>query len=128
MWIRKINNYVKKDLKILGIIYILESLVGFIVMIPAFFLFISEPNAKFVFNTFSISSASLGTLLLVYRTFFSIIEFYYGISVMVPKKWTTGFIGYIIALLQLTCFPIGTIIALYTLFTLTKLEIENEIF
>ena len=57
--------------------------------------------------------------------FFSFVYIFVGKSIRSEKRWATRYVGFILALLSLLSFPIGTAIGIYAIWALNKV-IKDE--
>ena len=114
----------KKHLHRLGTVYIVYGSLGVLVTIISVFLTARDiqrlENGTNVSEWQTISFVFVGIPILI--AFFSMLYLAFGRALKKERKWATQVVGFIIGILLIFQFPIGTIIGGYTLWVLVKLD------
>jgi len=120
----KNRNHVKN----VGLLYMILGFIGLAIFPIAAYIGISdffrilEVETKSVFQTKVQIFIWVGLLAILILSF---IYIFVGTSIRSEKRWATRYVGFILALLTLWSFPIGTAIGIYAIWALNKV-IKDE--
>jgi hypothetical protein len=114
----------KTHLHRLGIIYTVYGWLGVLLTIPCVFLTVRDiqrlENGMNITEWQPISFLFIAIPLLIFL--FSLFYLAFGNALINERAWATRVVGFIIGILLLFQFPIGTIVGGYTLWVLSKLD------
>ena len=118
----------QKHVKNVGLLYMIIGFIWLAIFPIAAYVGISDFLRILAVETKSVIQSKVLILILVGLLailFFSFIYIFVGKSIRSEKRWATRYFGFILALLSLLSFPIGTAIGIYAIWALNKV-IKDE--
>lgn len=118
----------EEHLRIIGSLYVFLGWFGIIFLIVVVGIGINDlvkfmrGNATGNYETFFIQFS----LALLVPLALSILYIYFGKSLKLQKSWAVNYVGYLLSLLAMTSFPLGTMLGFYSIWGLFKYQNQQQ--